>query len=880
MHAPPRPRTEPRARGKLLKRWGSAPVLCRGMVLTVGVCCGCVLQAQMASGDKALKVLQEGIDADAQPSALLEELLKRHSNGEDLQDACKAVLKQYPAADAMLNWKHSSGGSTRSVAMPAAVATPAQKKEAAHASAPTPTHHADKDKDKHCSDAEDTVMFGAKLSATKVSRAAGDVGSTSLTTPGRSGGGANKGGEDAADAGAKTVVSTPTHCAGGMTPKPGARDETVVFGAKVTTPRTQACGGVAGRGHGQAEENRDGKEGAKKTGARAVKRTGLGKGPARRVGPGESGAVEEAGEQGGADDSVQRGGLQGLAPDAGEQDTTAAAAAAARRSTTPRQHLRDLLSASRLESMTLTSSLDLPPISEAEGRSSGEGAGSASDANLSSASAGSADSLNPSPPSHQQPRPRSEQTTQLLSAAGSGGGGGGGEEQELLAEMQTQPLGMARQGVAEQAGAHTMLGHEGGEGAAEAAAQCPVQARHEALLAGHGPVLAADDVPKGYIAVGAELYKKIEVVGKGGGGKVYKVSLKDDDTSIWAIKKIKLDDDDADLRTAVLNEIELLVGLRGQTSIIHMKDYEIGRDYVHMVMECGEQDLAQALQRRQVKSLRGVWKAMMEAVEVVHEKRVVHGDLKPANFLMVNKELKLIDFGIAKRIESNDTTNIVRDNAIGTLNYMAPEAFVGNQGSRKNNESLKLGRQSDIWSLGCILYQMVCLCSRVCVGVCRCVCACMYAGTRPQAVPCRQMDRDMHVSMYKHEYLQVYGRPPFHNLKNTIQKMQAITNREHKIEFPATGPAGNVEKDLIDVMRRTLERDPAKRPTIPELKRHPWLVPPKFGLDSYNILVMVSKVCRCRIYMHVCVCVCVCFFLVCVWGVGGAKQSRLTGCNI
>ena len=85
----------------------------------------------------------------------------------------------------------------------------------------------------------------------------------------------------------------------------------------------------------------------------------------------------------------------------------------------------------------------------------------------------------------------------------------------------------------------------------------------------------------------------------------------------------------------------------------------------------------------------------------------------------VNKELKLIDFGIAKRIESNDTTNIVRDNAIGTLNYMAPEAFVGNQGSRKNNESLKLGRQSDIWSLGCILYQMVCLCSRVCVGVCR-----------------------------------------------------------------------------------------------------------------------------------------------------------------
>ena len=51
----------------------------------------------------------------------------------------------------------------------------------------------------------------------------------------------------------------------------------------------------------------------------------------------------------------------------------------------------------------------------------------------------------------------------------------------------------------------------------------------------------------------------------------------------------------------MLNEIELLVALRGETSIIHMKDYEVGDDYVHMVMECGEQDLAQALQRKQVR---------------------------------------------------------------------------------------------------------------------------------------------------------------------------------------------------------------------------------------------------------------------------------------
>ena len=43
--------------------------------------------------------------------------------------------------------------------------------------------------------------------------------------------------------------------------------------------------------------------------------------------------------------------------------------------------------------------------------------------------------------------------------------------------------------------------------------------------------------------------------------------------------------------------------------------------------------------------------------------------------MFVRGSLKLIDFGIAKEIESNDTTNIVRDTQVGTLNFMAPEAL-------------------------------------------------------------------------------------------------------------------------------------------------------------------------------------------------------------
>ena len=64
---------------------------------------------------------------------------------------------------------------------------------------------------------------------------------------------------------------------------------------------------------------------------------------------------------------------------------------------------------------------------------------------------------------------------------------------------------------------------------------------------------------------------------------------------------------------------------------------------------------------------------MLQAVDAIHEARIVHGDLKPANFLFVNGALKLIDFGIAKVI-ANDTTNIVRDSQVGTVNFMSPEA--------------------------------------------------------------------------------------------------------------------------------------------------------------------------------------------------------------
>lgn len=63
----------------------------------------------------------------------------------------------------------------------------------------------------------------------------------------------------------------------------------------------------------------------------------------------------------------------------------------------------------------------------------------------------------------------------------------------------------------------------------------------------------------------------------------------------------------------------------------------------------------------------------------------------------------------------------------------------------------------------------------------------------------------------------VYGKPPFSHM-NMIQKLQAIINPHHQIQFPKV-----VNPFLMEVMQSCLQRDPKKRMTIPDLLRHPFL---------------------------------------------------------
>jgi serine/threonine protein kinase len=61
-------------------------------------------------------------------------------------------------------------------------------------------------------------------------------------------------------------------------------------------------------------------------------------------------------------------------------------------------------------------------------------------------------------------------------------------------------------------------------------------------------------------------------------------------------------------------------------------------------------------------------------MQSIHEHMMVHSDLKPANLVIVNGSIKIIDFGISKDCGAN-TTRIHREDNTGTVNYMSPEAI-------------------------------------------------------------------------------------------------------------------------------------------------------------------------------------------------------------
>lgn len=92
-------------------------------------------------------------------------------------------------------------------------------------------------------------------------------------------------------------------------------------------------------------------------------------------------------------------------------------------------------------------------------------------------------------------------------------------------------------------------------------------------------------------------YQKLELVGKGGSSKVFKVMAPN--RKIFALKRIKLQGRDAEAASGFLDEITLLKSLKGKSNIIQLYDSEVVRaeGLIFMVLEYGDIDLARLLAR-------------------------------------------------------------------------------------------------------------------------------------------------------------------------------------------------------------------------------------------------------------------------------------------
>jgi serine/threonine protein kinase len=95
------------------------------------------------------------------------------------------------------------------------------------------------------------------------------------------------------------------------------------------------------------------------------------------------------------------------------------------------------------------------------------------------------------------------------------------------------------------------------------------------------------------------------------------------------------------------------------------------------------------------RALMPIFAQLIDAVHYIHDKNIVHLDIKPENILITHYDrVKLIDFGQAKLINDNDECVGV----VGTENFLPPEVFTGNPYKCKT---------VDVWGCGVVLYNLV-----------------------------------------------------------------------------------------------------------------------------------------------------------------------------
>ncbi|MBL8296532.1 MAG: protein kinase, partial [Bryobacterales bacterium] len=200
------------------------------------------------------------------------------------------------------------------------------------------------------------------------------------------------------------------------------------------------------------------------------------------------------------------------------------------------------------------------------------------------------------------------------------------------------------------------------------------------------------------------------LAGTGGMGEVYRAYDRRLQRTV-AIKRLpEALSQDADRRRRFEREARAVARL-GHQNICTLHDFgaDGGRDYLVLEYLEGE-TLAKRLESGPLgfEELRKIAVEVLEALACAHAAGIVHRDLKPGNIMLTPTGTKLLDFGIARQQQQQPladgdavrsrTQTTGGQTVVGTLAYMSPEQAEGKP----------VDARSDLFSFGCVLYEMIC----------------------------------------------------------------------------------------------------------------------------------------------------------------------------
>ena len=194
-------------------------------------------------------------------------------------------------------------------------------------------------------------------------------------------------------------------------------------------------------------------------------------------------------------------------------------------------------------------------------------------------------------------------------------------------------------------------------------------------------------------------YKITQKLGEGGMGVVYKA----EDTKLKRSVALKflaphlLQDEEA--RKRFHREAQAAAALNHpNVCTIHEIGEADGKTFLAMAFIEGE-SLDKRIEQSPLplKDALEIARQTASGLEAAHEKGVVHRDIKPGNVMIGAKgQVTVMDFGLALLTEGSKLTQL--DATVGTVAYMSPEQAVG----------AEVDHRTDIWALGCVLYEMAC----------------------------------------------------------------------------------------------------------------------------------------------------------------------------